>query len=133
MKDSKYRKLVNGLFEKAKQNDFRLGFAIFCIVMLVVLSPMITRMLPIGHDWKFQLLRLESLKAGLQSGQFPVRMDPVFFNGFGYASSLFYPDFLLYIPAVLQLLGVSLVSSYKIFKVIGDLIYFIIYEILCSG
>ena len=118
MKDSKYRKLVNGLFEKAKQNDFRLGFAIFCIVMLVVLSPMITRMLPIGHDWKFQLLRLESLKAGLQSGQFPVRMDPVFFNGFGYASSLFYPDFLLYIPAVLQLLGVSLVSSYKIFIIL---------------
>lgn len=118
VKDSKYRKLVNGLFEKAKQNDFRLGFAIFCIVMLVVLSPMITRMLPIGHDWKFQLLRLESLKAGLQSGQFPVRMDPVFFNGFGYASSLFYPDFLLYIPAVLQLLGVSLVSSYKIFIIL---------------
>ena len=118
VKDSKYRKLVNGLFEKAKQNDFRLGFAIFCIVMLVVVSPMVTRMLPIGHDWKFQLLRLESLKAGLQSGQFPVRMDPVFFNGFGYASSLFYPDFLLYIPAVLQLLGVSLVSSYKIFIIL---------------
>ena len=118
VKDSKYRKLVNERVEKAKQNDFRLGFAIFCIVMLVVLSPMITRMLPIGHDWKFQLLRLESLKAGLQSGQFPVRMDPVFFNGFGYASSLFYPDFLLYIPAVLQLLGVSLVSSYKIFIIL---------------
>ncbi len=118
MKDSKYRKLVNGLIEKAKQNDYRLGFAIFCIVMLVVVSPMVTRMLPIGHDWKFQLLRLESLKAGLQSGQYPVRMDPVFFNGFGYASSLFYPDFLLYIPAVLQLLGVSLVSSYKIFIIL---------------
>ena len=124
MKDSKYRKLVNGLAEKAKQNDYRLGFVIFCIVMVVVISPMVTRMLTIGHDWRFQLLRLESLKAGLQSGSFPVRIDPVFFNDFGYASSLFYPDFFLYIPAVLQLLGVGLVSSYKIFIILVAVVCF---------
>ena len=124
MKDSKFLKRVNGLFEKTKQQDNRIGFAIFCIVMVIVSAPILSPLDPIGHDWQYHLLRLESIKAGLLSGQFPVRMNPIFFNNFGYASSLFYPDFLLYIPTILHLLGFSLLRSYKLFIILVVLVCF---------
>lgn len=68
-----------------------------------------------GHDTLFHLTRIEGLKAGLLSGQFPVRISAVQYNGYGYASSAMYPEFFLYFPALLRLLGLSVSISYCIF------------------
>ncbi len=68
-----------------------------------------------GHDMFFHLMRIEGLSEGIRSGQFPVRIQPGWYNGYGYATSVFYGDLFLWIPAALHLLGVSLQVSYKIF------------------
>ena len=80
--------------------------------------PLFSNKLYIGHDWTYHMLRMQSLKEGLLTGQFPVRVNPMFLNGYGYASSMFYPDLLLYIPVSLQLLGVGIEESYKIFLIL---------------
>ncbi len=68
------------------------------------------------HDTYFHLTRLESLVEAIRNGHLLPRMYPHIYNDFGYAVSLFYSDFLLYIPAALVLLGVSTLTSFKIFE-----------------
>ncbi len=68
-----------------------------------------------GHDMFFHLMRIEGLTQGIKSGQFPVRIQPGWYNGYGYATSVFYGDLFLWIPAALHLIGIPLQVSYKIF------------------
>ena len=66
-----------------------------------------------GHDLMFHLLRIEGLKDGLLAGGYPVRLQPGWFNGWGYPVSIMYGDQLLYFPALLRLVGVNLQNAYK--------------------
>lgn len=68
-----------------------------------------------GHDFSWHFLRIEGLAQELKNGQFPVYMQSMWMNGYGCPVSVFYGDFLLYIPAVLRLLGFSFNTSYKVF------------------
>lgn len=67
------------------------------------------------HDLRFHLTRIEGLKEGLLNGMFPVRVQPYWLNGHGYATSVFYGDIFLYIPAVLRIFGVSIQASYQFY------------------
>jgi hypothetical protein len=94
-----------------------LAWIVCGIAGLVASLPALRDFLVYGHDLAFHLTRIESLKDGLLSGQFPVRIDPTFLNGYGYASSIMYGDLLLYIPALLRLCGVSMLVSWQAFVV----------------
>lgn len=66
-------------------------------------------------DAAYHLLRIEAVKEALVNRDFPPRVNPIFFNGYGYGSSLFYPDVFLVIPAIMNICGISPLLSYKIF------------------
>lgn len=70
-----------------------------------------------GHDINFHLMRIEGLAEGLRMGQFPVKIQPAWYEGFGYGCSVFYGDIFLYVPAVLRLLGLPLQWAYKFYVV----------------
>lgn len=74
-----------------------------------------------GHDLYFHLIRIEGIKDGLQSGQFPVRINPTFYNGYGYANPVFYGELFLYIPAFLRLVGFPLTTCYNIYAILVNL------------
>lgn len=97
----------------SKQNMFVLG--IFLITIFFVCTPLMTGNCINGHDIEYHLLRIEALKEGILMGKPFLKINVLFFGGQGYASSLFYPDFLLYIPAVLRALGVGINTCYHIF------------------
>ena len=88
--------------------------AMGCIVVFACM-PLGLGYLTYGHDLSIHLSRIEGLKAGLLSGQFPVRMDPAIINDKGYPFSLMYSDLLLYPAAILRILGFSLQSCYKFY------------------
>ncbi len=77
-----------------------------------------------GHDMFFHLLRIEGICEGIKSGQFPVRIQPEWYNGYGYACSIFYGDVFLLIPAMLHLVGLPLQTAYKIFIVLVNICTF---------
>jgi len=68
-----------------------------------------------ADDVWYHLLRIENVKQGLLAGQFPVRMGTNYLNHHGYGASLCYPELFLYLPAVLQIIGVSTAASFKLF------------------
>lgn len=90
---------------------------ILTVSLLVIFSsiPLLSHYLPKGHDLNFHLYRIESIKEALQAGQIPVRMPFSWNNGYGYAVSVFYGELLLYIPALLRIIGFSAQNAYKIF------------------
>lgn len=67
------------------------------------------------HDISFHLLRIQGLKEGLLSGQFPVRIQPNWLNGYGYGVSVFYGALFLYVPAFLTLIGFQIQTAYKVY------------------
>lgn len=90
------------------------------LTLLVVFAslPLAVDFLFLGsHDLYFHLMRIEGIRAGLESGMFPVRVQPWWLNGHGYAVSVFYGDFFLYFPALLRYLGVSVQAAYKCYVV----------------
>ena len=78
-----------------------------------------------GHDTPFHMARIEGMARGLQSGQFPVRIHGGTLNDYGYPNSLFYPELLLYIPAVLRVLGVSVYTGYKVYIVLVNALTYV--------
>jgi len=92
-------------------------FALMGIVITSSIPVLMGYALP-GHDLYFHLTRIEGLKEGLLSGQFPVRINPDFYNGYGYANSIFYGELFLYIPALLRLTGFKVTSCYCIFIIL---------------
>lgn len=69
-------------------------------------------------DLMYHLLRTEGVKDALLAGEFPTRIYTNFFNGYGYGSPMFYPDIFLVFPALLRMLSVSPIITWKIFAII---------------
>lgn len=84
---------------------------------IVVFSslPLFVNYMVEGHDLLFHLLRIEGIKEGLMMGQFPVRIQPNWLSGNGYATSVFYGDLLLYFPVLLRLCGFTIREAYNIY------------------
>lgn len=78
--------------------------------------PLFTDYLLTGADMTFHLLRIEGIKDGLLSGQFPVRIHPNWLQGYGYASGIFYCDLFLYLPAFLRVMGLTVQTAYICYK-----------------
>lgn len=70
-----------------------------------------------GHysDLMYHLLRIESVKDAIMVGEYPAKIYSMFFNGYGYGSPMFYPDIFLLFPAILRVLGISPILTWKIF------------------
>ena len=99
-------------YRDKKVKRFTEVFCLFAIGMTASVGLMEEYIL-FGHDLMFHLLRIEGLKDGLLAGGFPVKMQPGWFNGWGYPVSIMYGDQMLYFPALLRLLGVSVQNAYK--------------------
>ena len=89
----------------------------FLLTLTVIFAsvPMFKEVLSSGHDLYFHIGRIQGIADGIRDGQFPVRIYSTANNGYGYACSLFYGEILLYFPAVLYLLGMSLTRAYQIY------------------
>ena len=68
-----------------------------------------------GADLTYHLQRIEGVKDSIRAGVFPVRIEPEWLYGHGYASGIFYCDALLYLPALLRLAGVPITTAYNIY------------------
>lgn len=88
------------------------------IVIFICFLPYIQPGLISGSDSPYHLYRIYSLADALKNGVFPVKVHPTMAYGYGYGTGFFYSDVLLYFPAILILLGVSLATAYKCFALV---------------
>lgn len=100
--------------DKRIVNLFKIILIIF-LLSIFACYPYINKLPLFAHDLSYHLNRIENIVQGIRVGEFPVLIHAELLNGLGYANSLFYPEMFLYIPAVMVLLGISVMTSYKIF------------------
>ena len=67
------------------------------------------------HDSWFHLARIEAMVTAFKNGDWFPKIFPYMYEDFGYAISLFYSDFFMYIPALLTFRGINVLTSYKIY------------------
>lgn len=91
------------------------------VIALLGSIPVFVDYMIFGADLSFHLLRIEALADSLGQGIFPAWVEPMWLYGHGYASSLFYCDTFLLIPALLRLLGFSVQTSYHLFVITVNL------------
>ncbi len=91
--------------------------ACLALVMAALFAglPLYRNGLPDAVDLSFHLHRIEGICLGLRAGQFPVRIQPGWLDGNGYAVSVMYGDILLYFPALLRMVGFSVQDAYKLY------------------
>ncbi|MBQ7887218.1 MAG: hypothetical protein IJ313_10040 [Clostridia bacterium] len=85
------------------------------MAVLIASGPAFKDTVCIGHDTTFHLVRLCNLADSLAHGQLPARIGGFSYNGYGAITSVFYPDFFLYGPALLINLGASMQYAVNVF------------------
>ena len=105
---------LNDYFKKNKQVSF---YILAILAGLLSSLPLIFKGVDgaAHQDLAFHLSRIEGIKEGLLAGKFPVMMESVWIQGKGYPVAIFYGDLLLYFPALLRIIGIPVIASYKIF------------------
>ena len=98
---------------KGKKRAF---FGWLVITIMASLPYMVDYIISSG-DVGYHLLRIEGLKDGILSGQFPVRIAPKWLEGNGYASAIFYCETMLLPAALLRMIGFTVTTSYRFFMV----------------
>lgn len=93
---------------------------LFAIAMLVSLPCILFGVID-GHDVSYHLARIEGVYRGILVGEVPLRINSVQLKGYGYLSGIMYPQLFLYIPALLRVCGVSLMTAYQLFLVLINL------------
>ncbi|WP_206912708.1 hypothetical protein IGL98_003439 [Enterococcus sp. DIV0840] len=111
-----------------KQHSHFLIFLSFFILSVLSLYIVYLRNghIMIGDDYHFHQNRIEGLALSLQHGILLPKVSYFFIGGYGYASSLFYPDFYLYFPAIIRMAGFSLATSFVIFSIGINLATFVL-------
>ncbi len=84
---------------------------------LFVSYPVFNNYLVWQHDSLFHIYRIENIAEGLRNFQFPIRIHSLANNGYGFPTSMLYPELFLYIPAILRLLGTSTIFTFKLLTI----------------
>lgn len=105
-----------------KENDFEkkynLQFILLFILIIILASiPLFHNQIVLGDDLSFHILRIRNLSESLKHFDLFPKIDVLTLNGYGYGSNLMYPNIFLYLPAILHVLGLDIILSYKIFVI----------------
>lgn len=115
--DIVYIVISKGVFKNCPVGKRKIYISLLLIIAFAS-SPIFSYFLYNGHDLTFHLLRIQGLKEGLLSGQFPVKLQPNWLNGYGYGVSVFYGDLFLYVPAFFTLIGFQIQTAYKVYIIL---------------
>lgn len=109
-----YAAVLLFLSENGKIAGTQAVTAVLLMVFALFASlPLMLDYLIYAHDLAFQVGRIEGVKEALLDGQLIPVVFPGANHGYGYLGFL-YPEFFLIFPAILRILGASMVASYQL-------------------
>ncbi len=89
-------------------------FIMLGVLLFMILPSLYQNTISSGDDG-YHKQRIEGIATAIRSLQIPVRIEPHWLQGYGYANAIFYCDLFLTIPAIFRLIGFSVTDSYNIY------------------
>lgn len=84
------------------------------IITIIFCIPLYGNKIHIYGDILYHLNRIVGISDGLKTGTFPIYIYPYTNYGYGYGSPMFYCDLFLIPSAILYILGLPLITTYKV-------------------
>lgn len=113
--------LLGRMRGKQLEREDRQAFLVLTAAVALTSLPLAFDFVLDGNDLYYQFNRILGIQEGLKSGQFPVKIHSTMLHGYGYGSSIFYPELFLYLPAFFGCMGVSLIGCYRIWIVLVNM------------
>lgn len=118
------------LTKKQTQHYAKIITVLIIFMILSIISVYFTHIhnhgLMDGDDLQFHKDRIEGLYEALKNKDFFPKLNMLFMNTMGYASSIFYSDLFLYYPALLRIIGFSVSETYVLFVISINFITFLL-------
>lgn len=108
---------MNDLSKRLTQKKYLLPLFLILSVLIVAFVNWHPGFVFGTGDYRFHINRIEALADSFRHFNFAPKVNQYFIGGYGYASSLFYPDLFLYPFAFLRMLGLPIVISYLLLQV----------------
>ena len=119
------REFYQHIFKKLSQPENE-RILLFLILLTILISiPFFNENYVFTNDGYYHMIRIEGIKESLKAGHFPAWIHLFVLNDYGYGEGFYYPDLFLYLPALIRLLGFSVLTTYKIFIVICNFLSFL--------
>ena len=104
------------LFNRSWFSNNKVIITTVLAISFITSLPLFSYGTEVGHDLDFHLMRIAGISQELLAFHVPVRIQSFYNYGYGYPVSIYYGDLLLYFPALLHLIGFSLLNAYKIYS-----------------
>ncbi len=114
--------ILNILLFSNKYKKHSREIAIILYTAFVASLPLFANGMMCGNDIRYHLVRIEGIADGIRNGVFPVKMYSVYNDSYGYPVGIFYGDVMLYVPAILRLIGFTIMQSYKAYIVMINIL-----------
>lgn len=101
-------------FRKKIWKERKLLLSLAAVSILVSL-PLFVALGVYGHDLQFHLMRIEGIACDLAGGNILSKISSAWMDGYGYPASVYYGDLLLYVPAILRIVGFPISTAYKMY------------------
>ena len=101
----------------AKKENYIVAAGILVISYLASV-PYLGEGLMWGSDMTYHMLRIQGVYEGVLAGHFPVRLEPGWLHGYGYADGIFYCNAMFLLPGLLRIAGFTINFSYKVFNIL---------------
>lgn len=115
--------MINSYVDKLTGNKYAQYICFALSFLLLLVATIYFYPLHLGHDLNFHLIRLDALAEAFKDGSFPVYIDHLSANGYGYATKWFYCDLML-IPFAWVAQCSNVLTAYKVM--------IISYTVLCG-
>lgn len=103
---------MKNLMQKLNQKRYLYLLFLLVSVLIVVFVNWHPGLAFGSGDYRYHINRIEALATAITHGNLLPKVDQYFAGGFGYASSLFYPDIFLYPAALLRVVGLPVVWTF---------------------
>lgn len=110
--------MIEKIYNKITKNKKNTIIFILILTLIASIPVFIFPGIKKGDDTYFHLSRISAIADNIKNFKFFKGVYPGYFNDYGYANGLFYPDIFLYIPAIITALGIKVINSYKIFLIL---------------
>lgn len=106
-----------GVFDVSGQR--KLAWLLLWGAIIISCLPFAEAGISSGDDTFWHMGRIDGIRDALRIGEFPARISPYEYNGYGMLQTM-YPNGFLYLAALLRLCHVSAPMAYKVIMILGN-------------